>query len=208
MKTLSILLIAATAAHAETVVDGHVELPKTRTAPVMSKRYEIITKGGVLSTNPPVAIVYLEGNFPEMPPPPVQQVIQKDFLFQPSLLAVRTGTKVEFPNQDDTYHNVFSFSPAKRFDLGRHRPEDKPVPSQVFDKAGLITLRCDIHEHMRGIILVLDTPHFVVSGPDGNFKLSGLPAGNYKLKAWIDSRTTLEKPVTLTAGGRLKVDFP
>jgi len=208
MKTLSILLLATAVANAETFIEGHVQLPKTKTAPVMSKRYEIITKGDVLSTNPPVAIVYLEGTFPAPASLPTQQIIQKDFIFHPSLLPVRTGTKVEFPNKDDTYHNVFSFSPAKRFDLGRHRPEDKPLPSQVFDKAGMITLRCDIHEHMRGIILVLDTPHFVVSGQDGNFKLSGLPAGNYKLKAWIDSRTTLEKPVTINNGGRLKVDFP
>lgn len=208
MKTFTTLLFAAGLAHADTVIEGHVELPKVKSAPVMAKRYEIVTKGGVLSTNPPVAIVYLEGPFPSPASPPSRQIVQKDFIFQPSLLAVQTGTKVEFPNEDDTYHNVFSFSPAKRFDLGRHRPEDKPVPSQVFDKAGMITLRCDIHEHMRGIILVLDTPHFVISGTDGNFKLGGLPAGNYKLKAWIDSRTTLEKPVTLTSGGKLKLDFP
>ena len=208
MKTITTLLFAAGLAHADTVIEGHIELPKVKSAPVMAKRYEIVTKGGVLSTNPPVAIVYLEGSFPNPGSLPSKQIVQKDFIFQPSLLAVQTGTKVEFPNEDDTYHNVFSFSPAKRFDLGRHRPEDKPVPSQVFDKAGMITLRCDIHEHMRGIVLVLDTPHFVISGTDGNFKLGGLPAGNYKLKAWIDSRTTLEKPVTLTAGGKLKLDFP
>ena len=208
MKISILLLLAAGLAHAETSIEGHIELPKAKSAPVMAKRYEIVTKGGVLSTNPPVAIVYLEGDFAGPTSLPTQRIVQKDFIFQPSLLAVRTGTKVEFPNEDDTYHNVFSFSPAKRFDLGRHRPEDKPVPSQVFDKAGLVTLRCDIHEHMRGIILVLDTPHFVISGTDGNFKLNGLPAGNYKLKVWIDSRTTLEKPVNLTAGGRLKLDFP
>ena len=208
MKTFTILFFAVGLAHAESVIEGHIELPKAKSAPVMAKRYEIVTKGGVLSTNPPVAIVYLEGSFPSPASLPSRQIVQKDFIFQPSLLAVQTGTKVEFPNEDDTYHNVFSFSPAKRFDLGRHRPEDKPVPSQVFDKAGMITLRCDIHEHMRGIVLVLDTPHFVISGTDGNFKLSGLPAGNYKLKAWIDSRTTLEKPVTLVPGGKLKLDFP
>jgi plastocyanin len=174
----------------------------------MAKRYEIVTKGGVLSTNPPVAVVYLEGPFAKSAAPQTKQIIQKDFIFRPSLLAVQTGTKVEFPNEDDTYHNVFSFSPAKRFDLGRHRPEDKPVPSQVFDKPGMITLRCDIHEHMRGIILVLDTPHFVVSDTDGNFKLTGLPAGSYKLKTWIDSRTTLEKPVTLGDSGTVKLNFP
>jgi len=161
-----------------------------------------------LSTNPPVAVIYLEGTFAKPASLPVRQVIQKDYLFNPSLLAVQTGTQVEFPNQDDTYHNVFSFSQAKRFDLGRHRPEDKPVPSQVFDKPGMVTLRCDIHEHMRGIILALDTPYFVISGTDGNYKLGGLPAGTYKLKAWIDSRTTLEKSVTLTGSGTVKLNFP
>jgi len=160
MKPFIALLLASLLAHADTVIEGHVELPKAKAAPVMAKRYEIVTKGGVLSTNPPVAIIYLEGAFTKPAGQPLRQMVQKDLVFQPSLLAVQTGTRVEFPNRDDTYHSVFSFSPAKRFDLGRHRPEDTPVPSQLFDKAGLITLRCDIHEHMRGIILVLDTPHF------------------------------------------------
>ncbi len=202
------LLVAVTAARAGVVIEGHVELPKGKAAPVMAKRYDIVTKGGVLSTDPPVAVIYLEGDFEKPVNLPTREIIQKDFVFNPSLLAVRTGTKVEFPNKDDAYHNVFSFSPAKRFDLGRHRPEDIPVPSQVFDKAGMITLRCDIHEHMRAIILVLDTPHFVFSDPSGNFKLSGLPAGNYKLKAWIDSRTTLVKDVTLGGSGKINVNFP
>ena len=208
MKPLTVLFFTAMLARADTVIEGHVDLPKSKSAPVMAKHYEIVTKGGVLSTNPPVAVVYLEGSFGKPASLPTRQVVQKDYLFHPSLLAVQTGTKVEFPNRDDTYHNVFSFSPAKRFDLGRHRPEDTPVPSEVFDKAGMVTLRCDIHEHMRGIILALDTPHFVISGTDGNYKLSGLPAGTYKIKAWIDSRTTLEKSVTLTGGGTTKLDFP
>jgi plastocyanin len=208
MKLLLALLFVAPIANADTIIQGHVELPKGKSTPVMAKRYEIVSKGGVLSTNPPVAVVYLEGSFAKPVTLPVQQIIQKDYIFRPSLLAVQTGSKVEFPNQDDAYHNVFSFSPAKRFDLGRYRPEDKPVPSQNFDKAGIITLRCDIHEHMRGIIIVLDTPHFVISGTDGKYKLSGLPSGSYKLKAWIDSRTTLEKPVTLTSGSTTAIDFP
>jgi plastocyanin len=174
----------------------------------MAKRYDIVSKGGILSTNPPVAIVYLEGEFAKPEKPETKQVIQKDFLFNPALLPVRTGTKVEFPNQDDSYHNVFSFSPTKRFDLGRYRSDEKPIPFQLFDKAGLIKLRCDIHEHMRGIILVLDTPHYVVTGTDGNFKLTGLPAGSYKLKAWMDSRTTLEKAVEIKASGNVKISFP
>lgn len=208
MKTIAILLFTVTLASADTAIEGHVELPKTKSAPVMTKRYEIVSKGGVVSTNPPVAIVYLDGLFAKPQSLPVRQVIQKDFLFQPALLAVQTGSKVEFPNLDDAYHNVFSFSPAKRFDLGRYRPEDTPVPFQILDKPGMITLRCDIHEHMRGVILVLDTPHFVVSGTDGRFKLSGLPSGTYKLKVWMNSRTTLEKDITLTGGNTTKMNFP
>lgn len=193
---------------AQCAVEGKVTLPRTRSTPVMNKRYEIVTKGGVMSTNPPLAVVYLEGLFAKPPALQVKQIIQKDFMFSPTLLPVQTGTKVEFPNLDDTYHNVFSFSPAKRFDLGRYRSDETPIPSQVLDKAGLITLRCDIHEHMRGIILVLDTPYFVVSDAEGGFKLRNLPPGAYKLKAWISSRTTLEKPVTLSSGSVLRVNFP
>jgi len=189
-------------------VEGRVELPKSHSAPVQAKRYEIVTKGGVLSTQPPLAVVYLDGSFPQPASIPTKQVAQKDLTFVPALLPVRAGTRVEFPNLDDTYHNIFSYSPAKRFDLGRYRPEERPIPIQVFDKPGLVTLRCDIHEHMRGLILVLNTPYFVMTDTDGHFRLSGLPAGHYTLKAWIDSRTTREKPAELKNGQTLHVDFP
>jgi plastocyanin len=192
----------------EAVVEGRVELPKSRSAPVMNKRYEIVTRGGVLATNPPIAVVYLEGSFPKPGALPTKQIIQKDLAFVPGLLPIQTGTKVEFPNLDDTYHNIFSYSPAKRFDLGRYRPDEKPVPSQLFNVPGLITLRCDIHEHMRGLILVLDTPHFVLTDSEGHFRLSGLPSGQHVLKAWVDSRTTRERPVELKSGSTLHVDFP
>jgi len=162
----------------------------------------------VLSTQPPLAVVYLDGPFPKPPSLPTKQIAQKDLTFVPALLPVPTGTKVEFPNLDDTYHNIFSYSPIKRFDLGRYRPEERPIPAQVFDKPGLVTLRCDIHEHMRGLILVLNTLYFVMTDTDGHFRLSGLPAGHYMLKAWIDSRTTRERPVELKNGQTLHIDFP
>lgn len=192
---------------AQATVEGRVELPKSRSAPVMAKRYEIVTHSGVLSTQPPLAVVYLVGSFPKRSSPPARQVAQKDLTFIPSLLPVQVGTRVEFPNLDDTYHSIFSYSPAKRFDLGRYRPEERPIPSQVFDTPGLVTLRCDIHDHMRGLILVLDTPYFVVTGADGRFRLSRLPAGHYTLKAWIDSKTTRERPVELKNGETLHIDF-
>jgi plastocyanin len=194
---------------AQASVEGRVELPKSRAAPVMTKRYEIVTTGGVLGTYPPLAVVYLEGSFPKPSALPTKQIVQKEMTFIPALLPVQVGTKVEFPNlEKDIYHNIFSYSPAKRFDLGRYRPDETPVPFQIFDVAGLVTLRCDIHEHMRGLILVLATPHFATTDESGHFRLSGLPAGRYTLKAWVDSRTTREQSVDLKSGSTVHVDFP
>jgi plastocyanin len=193
---------------AQAAVEGRVELPKSRAAPVLAKRYEIVTRGGVLSTEPPLAVVYLEGSFPKPASLRTKQIAQKNLAFVPSLLPVQVGTKIEFPNFDDTYHSIFSYSPAKRFDVGRYRPEERPIPSEIFDKPGLVTLRCDIHEHMRGLVLVLDTPHFVVSDQDGRYRLSGLPSGRYTLKAWVDSKTTREQAVELKGGQTAHVDFP
>ena len=122
--------------------------------------------------------------------------------------SVQKGIKVEFPNLDDAYHNVFSYSPAKRFDLGRYLPSERPIPAQVLDKPGMITLRCDIHEHMRAIILVLDTPHFSVTGTDGAFQLKNLPPGTFTLKAWVNSRVTQQKQVELKPGAPVTVNFP
>ncbi len=208
---IQLLLVVAgltPASWAETAIEGRVALPQARSAPVMNKRYEIVSTAGILSTNPPLAVVYLEGDFPAPASLPTQQVGQKDMAFVPTLLPVQTGTRVEFPNYDDTYHNIFSYSPVKRFDLGRYRPDERPIPSVLFDNPGLVVLRCDIHEHMRGLILVLSTPHFVMTDPDGRYRLTGLPAGRYVLKAWLDSRTTLERPVELRADATLHVDFP
>lgn len=202
------LVLLTVSVSAETVVEGRVQLPESHGAPVMAKRYEIVTTGNVLKTQPPLAVVYLEGQFSRPTTSITKQVAQKDLTFLPALLPVRVGTKIEFPNYDDTYHSVFSYSPAKRFDLGRYRPDERPIPSKVFDLPGLVTLRCDIHEHMRGLILVLNTPYFVTTEPDGRFRLTGVPAGHYLLKAWIDSRTTREQPVDLKEGATAHVDFP
>ena len=206
-----LLLITLTVANnvaAQATIEGRVELPKTKSAPVMNKRYEIVAKSGVLATNPPLAVVYLEGAFPKAEVQPIAQMVQKDLTFSPSLLPIRLGTKVEFPNEDEAYHNIFSYSSPKRFDLGRYRADERPVPFQVFDNPGLVTLRCDVHEHMRALILVLDTPYFVLTDPAGNFRLTGIPPGRYVLKAWLNSKTTLEQPVELAADTVAKLNFP
>lgn len=208
VTALTWLTISTARVSADAVLEGHVTLPKTLTSPVMNKRYEVITSGGVLSPNPPRAVVYLEGGPALSAQPAAQQVVQTNFTFVPSLLPIQVGTRVEFPNFDPTFHSVFSYSPPKRFDLGRYRPDERPVPSQWFDKPGLVTLRCDIHEHMRGLILVLETPYFVLSDTEGRYHFDHLPAGRFTLKAWINSKTTLEKPVDIPTSGAVRIDFP
>jgi plastocyanin len=213
MKALGRLFLGCCAwlsASADVAVVGRVTLPRRHSAPVLNQRYEIVARGGILAPNPPLAIVYLAGPFPRPAQVPHAQMAQHDLEFVPALLAVQTGTRVEFPNQDDTYHNIFSYSAAKRFDLGRYRSDERPIPSVLFDAPGLITLHCDIHEHMRALILVLDTPYFAITDADGNFRLPHLPPGRHVLKAWLDSKTTLEHPLELVEArpGETRSDFP
>lgn len=201
-----VMLIIPGLLPAQSAVEGTVTLSQKPMAPPPAPHYAL--KAGQVAPPPKqLAVVYLEGGFTSTAPARPVVMEQKGYQFMPGVIAVQTGTRIEFPNQDDDYHNVFSFSKAKRFDLGRFRRDETP-PALVFDKPGLVRLYCEIHEHMRGVILVLDTPHFTTTSADGHFKLTGLPAGNFKLKAWLDEKTTLEQPLTLQAGQTLRVDFP
>lgn len=158
--------------------------------------------------DPPAAVVYLEGVFPITGPNrPVAQMTQKNLNFGPGILPIQVGTTVEFPNLDDTYHNVFSYSKTKRFDLGRYRKDENPGVV-LFDKPGVVTLHCEIHGTMRGTILVLENPYFQKTDAQGFYRLGHLPTGQYVLKAWVNEKDVRSKPVMLTAGGVLHVDFP
>jgi hypothetical protein len=122
------------------------------------------------------------------------------------VLVVRTGTPVIFPNRDPIYHSVFSYSEAKKFDLGRYRPGEEP-PAVVFDKPGTVTLFCEVHDHMRGAIVVVDTPHFVKTDAEGRFRLEGLPAGKRTFKVWLGPKETIERTVELKPGAETTVDW-
>jgi plastocyanin len=153
-------------------------------------------------------VVYLEGQFPAASNSAsvTNRMLQLGMQFRPALLPIRVGTKIAFPNGDDFYHNVFSYSKPKRFDLGRYRKEDLP-PIETFDKPGVVKLYCDIHQHMRGVILVLDTPYFTRTDTNGVYRLQNLPTGSYVLKAWVDEKHVYEKPVSLEPGQSLHLDF-
>ncbi len=199
----------AKSALAGAIVEGTVLLPKPASGAVTPSRYQNKTPGEVGPPEKPVAVVYLEGTFPTATRTNASvsaKVLQEHFQFSPAVLPVRTGTAVEFPNLDDSYHNVFSYSKPKRFDLGRYRSDEKPA-AVVFDKPGAVKLYCEIHEHMRGVVLVLDTPHFTRTDTNGIYRLENLPAGKFVLKAWLNESKVVERLVELRDGETLKVNF-
>ena len=121
-------------------------------------------------------------------------------------MAVQTGTPVSFPNKDPMYHSVFSYSAARKFDLGRYRAGEEP-DAVVFDKPGTVSLFCEIHEHMRAQIVVVDTPFFVVTDAKGNFTLPNLPSGSHTFHVWLDPKESFEMTVDLKEGVTAKVDW-
>ena len=200
---------AAGSLDAQVVVEGTVTLPKPSFDRGLNQRYATAPDVAMAPTNPPAAVVYLEGDFKGQGnvPKSAAQVAQKNVAFAPDLLPVLVGTAVEFPNMDETYHNVFSYSKTKRFDLGRYRKDEKPSVV-VFDKPGAVTIHCEIHERMRGTILVLETPYFLKTDTAGRYRLEHLPPGNYVLKAWVAGDDVRQRPVELKTGMTLHVDFP
>ena len=121
-------------------------------------------------------------------------------------MAVQTGTPVSFPNKDPMYHSVFSYSAARKFDLGRYRAGEEP-DAVVFDKPGTVSLFCEIHEHMRAKIVVVDTPYFVLTDAKGNFTLPNLPSGSHAFHVWLGPKESFEMTVDLKEGVTAKVDW-
>lgn len=130
---------------------------------------------------------------------------QKNAAFVPHVLAIPKGTVVDFVNHDKTYHNVFSLSSAKRFNIGR-RPTGEAVPVQ-FDKPGVVQVFCDIHSQMTAYVVVLGNPFFVQPADDGTFKIEHIPPGTYTIKVWHERLSAPEQKITVSAGGTATASF-
>src|SRR5262249_25461484 len=158
-------------ASAAAAVEGTVALPHEAPIAVAAPRYPTAAGYTVGPPEPRAAVVYLDGAFP--PPAPVKiAMAQRRYQFAPGLLAIPRGSVVAFPNLDDEYHSVFSYSKTKRFDLGRYSRDEEPAQI-VFDQPGIVKLYCEIHDHMRGVIVVLESPYFAKTDADGRFRLDG-----------------------------------
>lgn len=200
-------LLALPAVATAGVVEGTVAIAKGA-APAAKPRYPLAASYEVGEAEPPAAIVFLEGG-PEEPTTeaadPVD-VAQERYQFAPGLVAVRTGTVIRFPNRDDEYHSVFSYSKPKRFDLGRYHKDETPA-AIVFDQPGVVKLYCEIHDHMRGTIVVVPSRRFAKTDGEGRFRIEGVPPGEYAIKAWVDDALR-EARVVVPADGTTTIDFP
>lgn len=138
---------------------------------------------------------------------PAMQVVQKDASFEPHVLPIAVGTTVKWPNADDIFHNVFSMSETKPFDLGLYPKEKTPVPEILFDQPGRVDVFCSIHTNMHCIILVLPNPCFALADAQRRFVIKDVPAGTYKLRAWHERLPSQVKEVVVPAEGEARVDF-
>jgi plastocyanin len=194
------------------VIRGRVDI--RRVPPLIERRPSIADFGGPLA--PPNrdtsdrarAVVYLEsaprGAF-ERSEPGRTVMNQRNETFVPHVLAIMTGTTVDFPNNDKIYHNVFSLSKAARFDLGRYAAGHSN--SVRFDQPGIVRVFCDIHSHMNAFILVFSHPFFAVTDPEGRYHIDNVPAGEYAVIAWNEGVSSEARPATVPDGGAADLDF-
>ena len=130
---------------------------------------------------------------------------QRNETFVPHVLAIMTGTTVDFPNSDKFYHNVFSLSKTTRFDLGRYAAGR--FRSVRFDKPGIVRVFCDIHSHMNAFILVFSHPFFTLTDHEGRYRLDNIPPGSYNVVAWNEGTASEARPVLVSDGGVAEQDF-
>ena len=115
-------------------------------------------------------------------PLPEQEIAQENKQFVPAVRVVTVGTLVRFPNRDSVRHHVYSFSPAKKFEIKLYA--GTPAAPVLFDQPGVAVLGCNIHDQMVGWVVVLDTPYFAQTDAQGQALLEGMPAGAHQLRAW------------------------
>jgi len=195
-------------------IRGQVNIPvQVQVAPrAQTSRYRTPAPSDVsktVSEKPEVVnvVVYLEGAGLERVERKEKSVIldQRDATFVPHVLPIAKGTQVRIVNRDKTYHNVFSLSKVKKFNIGR-RPTGEEVPID-FEKGGEVQVFCDIHSNMSATIIVLDNPMFVQPNDAGLFEMKDIPPGQYTINAWHERLNSTPKQVTVRAGETLTVHF-
>src|SRR5450830_955212 len=173
-------------------------LPAMKPATASALTVQVLDVAGAPVPN---AVVYAEPTGGQVVPKALKQVEveQKNIKFSPLVTVVQAGTPLLFPNHDKVRHHVYSFSPAKVFELKLY--SGVPTNPIVFDKAGTVVLGCNIHDQMVAYVQVVNTPYFGKTDMAGRVKLDGLSNGKYTLKAWYfamsPNAAALEQPLNV-----------
>ena len=154
-------------------------------------------------------VVYIDQPMSDLSPTSVPgqtvKTTQKDANFEPHVLPVVVGGSVRWPNEDDIFHNVFSMSEVKEFDLDYYKKEK--VPEVRFDRVGRVDVFCAIHPKMHCIILVVPNPFFAMADEKGRFAIKNVPAGTYKVRAWHERMPAQTRDVVVPESGEVRIDF-
>ena len=156
-----------------------------------------------------MSVVWIGSGFPPIDGNslPARTIAQSGYQFRPEVTVIQSGTRVSFPNNDENYHSVFSLSDRQQFDVGRFVKGEEPA-AKPFVTPGVVDLFCDVHDHMRGHIIVTDTPWFARSDEAGQFEIAGIAPGKHSVRIWVGPRRKLiEKEVELQEGQVLEVDW-
>jgi plastocyanin len=165
-----------------------------------------LTKAGHRLKDSSQAVVWLTPVGATVEPPrqtSIPQLVQKNKSFHPSLIVIPAGGKVEFPNHDPFFHNVFSLFEGKRFDLGLY--EGGTTRFVQFDKAGISFIFCNIHAEMSAVVIALATPYYAVSDSHGDLAIPDVPPGRYQLQIFHsgvapDALRATAREITVAAG--------
>jgi plastocyanin len=153
-----------------------------------------------LARIPAAAESVLAGSRRERP-----QLAQSQEAFVPRVVVVARGRAVDFPNRDPIYHNVFSLSPTKRFDLGKYRQGQSRAV--LFDRTGLVKVFCDLHAEMEAYVLVVPNHAYAQPATDGSFELPDLPSGGYELRLWHPDLKEIVRTVQVPGQGDARVEL-
>ena len=170
------------------------------------KAHVDITRNGHRLKDASEAVVWLNPLAGPVAPPrqsQIPQLVQKDKSFHPALVVIPVGGKVEFPNHDPFFHNVFSLFEGKRFDLGLYEKGSSRIVQ--FDKAGISFIFCNIHAQMSAVVIALSTPYYAISDARGDVTIRDAPPGRYNLQVFHtavapDTLRALTREVTISSG--------
>lgn len=211
LGALLLLVLVQKLPAASATVRGKVTILKRLTRPKMalgtyeSRGVTVNVDDPVLETELSRTVVYVENESGAKPPPAHAVMNQRKKRFEPEVIVVPVGSTVAFPNNDPIFHNVFSLSGPKKFDLGFYSAGQ--AREVQFSKPGIVQVYCHLHSNMSAAVVVTPGGHFAKPGPDGRFQLDGLAAGEYRLVVWHKAAGFFRRTIRLRDGEEAALDF-